>query len=625
MIRYVLLSLCTLLLCLSNAYAVNVDAMKALPIQHDGRVKPFDSFARHVLRVLSGKDELAERSAVDQVVRIMFQTEDAIEQRIVLLDHPQLRAMFELPKRSDKLYSYREISHALSAQSTVLPEILLKQQQQLPMGPVEHALVDIYEKYSLFTDILGSMSVLLPYHIKDDEILEILEISSSETLITYERLKEALAKQKKSLMRSISVEDMAGENVSSLQRQLIALAFSLQQVEQDKHSRIIRVLPEPWLGEKEENLRQWYAPWGVLEEGKGSPATKALMQQWTSLILAYQQGEQSRFDTILAEITSEVRPYIASDVAVRFELELMYNRWHLGRVTLLLALLSSIALLIYGLSGRVIFLRGAAALFYLNFVILTVMISLRMYILLRPPVSTLYESVLFVAWCVMFMAILLIRKGQLSLALVMGSVLTGLLLLVARGYEKQGETMQTLIAVLDTNFWLATHVVTITIGYACSLVVSLLAHYYLIERAIGKSGYELNNSFKLIRNNVNIAVLFTVIGTILGGVWADQSWGRFWGWDPKENGAMLLAMWLILVMHGYHAKCYQAFGYVAMCAATSIIVMISWFGVNLLNVGLHSYGFTDGIALNMLLFVIAELIFTIAVMIKIKRQTPVKH
>ena len=115
-----------------------------------------------------------------------------------------------------------------------------------------------------------------------------------------------------------------------------------------------------------------------------------------------------------------------------------------------------------------------------------------------------------------------------------------------------------------------------------------------------------------------IALFFMLFGTILGGIWADQSWGRFWGWDPKENAALLIVMWQILIIHlrisGLIKPLEFAFGMII----SNIFLAFGWFGVNLLGVGLHSYGFTDSIATNLALFILFELWFAIGIYFLIK-------
>ena len=114
-------------------------------------------------------------------------------------------------------------------------------------------------------------------------------------------------------------------------------------------------------------------------------------------------------------------------------------------------------------------------------------------------------------------------------------------------------------------------------------------------------------SKNLVRSAV--AVFFTLFGTILGGIWSDQSWGRFWGWDPKENGALLIVLWLIMMLHLRIAGLVKPIGFCFGMVFANICVALAWFGVNLLNVGLHSYGFTDNVAMNLFLFILVEFLF----------------
>ena len=120
---------------------------------------------------------------------------------------------------------------------------------------------------------------------------------------------------------------------------------------------------------------------------------------------------------------------------------------------------------------------------------------------------------------------------------------------------------------------------------------------------------------------IAFGLLFTFLGTMLGGVWADQSWGRFWGWDPKENGALLIILWTAITLHSRIAGYIKDFGLAIFAIIGTVVVMVSWFGVNLLGVGLHSYGFTQGLAMNLLSYILFELIFILASMFIYQRIT----
>ena len=107
---------------------------------------------------------------------------------------------------------------------------------------------------------------------------------------------------------------------------------------------------------------------------------------------------------------------------------------------------------------------------------------------------------------------------------------------------------------------------------------------------------------------------------MLGGIWADQSWGRFWGWDPKENGALLIVLWCAILFHARMGKLIGPFGLAAGSALLIIVVMMAWFGINLLGVGLHSYGFIDGVGLGLLFYSAAEIAFVAAIGSWYRRQ-----
>ncbi|MBY0354822.1 MAG: cytochrome c biogenesis protein CcsA, partial [Rickettsiales bacterium] len=119
---------------------------------------------------------------------------------------------------------------------------------------------------------------------------------------------------------------------------------------------------------------------------------------------------------------------------------------------------------------------------------------------------------------------------------------------------------------------------------------------------------------------VLVALALTATGTLLGGVWADQSWGRFWGWDPKENGALLIVLWIIWLLHARASKQLQALGYTVALALLTVIVAIAWFGVNMLGIGLHSYGFTQATAFGLLAFCCMEAMLIAYLALRVRRN-----
>jgi ABC-type transport system involved in cytochrome c biogenesis permease subunit len=166
--------------------------------------------------------------------------------------------------------------------------------------------------------------------------------------------------------------------------------------------------------------------------------------------------------------------------------------------------------------------------------------------------------------------------------------------------------------VLDSNFWLSTHVITVTIGYSACLLAGAIGHVWMVRALMpgdGVKAHRLRELGKMIYGTLCFGLLFSFIGTVLGGIWADQSWGRFWGWDPKENGALLIVIWCIILLHAKQWGYIRDHGMAQGSIFGAIIVALAWFGVNLLNVGLHSYGFTDGAATKLMAYCVGELAF----------------
>jgi ABC-type transport system involved in cytochrome c biogenesis permease subunit len=170
--------------------------------------------------------------------------------------------------------------------------------------------------------------------------------------------------------------------------------------------------------------------------------------------------------------------------------------------------------------------------------------------------------------------------------------------------------MQMMQAVLDTNFWLATHVVVVTLGYSATFVAGLLAALCVILGCFTRSlpADTARSLHKMIYGTVCFAALFSFVGTVLGGIWADQSWGRFWGWDAKENGALMIVLWNALFLHARWGGLARERGLLALAIGGNIITAWSWFGVNLLGIGLHSYGFMSAAFTWLMLFVCSQLL-----------------
>lgn len=257
-------------------------------------------------------------------------------------------------------------------------------------------------------------------------------------------------------------------------------------------------------------------------------------------------------------------------------------------------------------------LKGGRWLILFTLIVHTAAIAIRVYLMGRPPVTNLYSSAIFVGWGAGLLGLALewLYRNGIGAAVAAGVGFLSLVVAVNLELAADGETMEMMQAVLDTNFWLATHVVVITMGYAATFLAGALAIGYIL---VGLFTRELSRAnatllYRMIYGIVCFALLFSFVGTVLGGIWADQSWGRFWGWDPKENGALIIVLWNALMLHARWGGIVRQRGFAVLAVVGNIVTAWSWFGVNMLGVGLHSYGFMSGAAFWIIAFVASQLV-----------------
>lgn len=227
-------------------------------------------------------------------------------------------------------------------------------------------------------------------------------------------------------------------------------------------------------------------------------------------------------------------------------------------------------------------------------------VVIRCIIMQRPPITTLYETILFIgASCALLglMAEWITKRGLGLLVTAIGGTACMFLSIQFEASEAT-DTLQQLQAVLITNFWLSTHVPMINLGYAACMVAALISMIYFIQRLFGVFKTGEGDSRLLTRvayGFIATGLFLSLVGTVLGGIWANYSWGRFWGWDPKENGALMIVLMCLVILHARLGGYIREIGLHCCNLILGCIVIFSWFGVNQLGVGLHAYGFTDGI------------------------------
>lgn len=560
------------------ADALDYAAFSALPVQHEGRIKPIDSFARATLVQISGRESADGLDATAWLAEMLFNPAGALHRPVFRIFRPQ---QLDLPEKGSRYYSYADLAPVLQARTETLETLASVPEKD--WNEDQRELVRLSETSLLYAQLLRSFSFLLPLNLELPAPLAKewkMEADKPHTLQDFRPYRAALEKRVQTI---IARRGKDPARYPDADRKIAQFAMDLHILETaGRDNFLLRILPGM-------DGEEWHSPWALTEQGQGSPQSAAYLDLWRKMAAAYQSQDKAAWDAAMAGALQESRTF---DGQNHTGLEIAYNTLQPLMICALLYFAAFAGMAVYSLRGnRWAHLAGFVAL-TLGACVQTAAIVSRIMILGRAPVGTLYESILFVALICVIAAIVIEYLRQDGNGLLIGSV-AGLLLLFTAGSFADGDTMKMLVAVLNTNFWLSTHVLCITAGYGFCLIASLLAHVWLAREA---SGNKADDLVAPVRITALIALLLTTVGTILGGIWADQSWGRFWGWDPKENGALLIVLWLAWVFHGQIGGKLNRAAFMAVMAVLSCIVAVAWFGVNLLSVGLHSYGFITGIA-----------------------------
>lgn len=322
---------------------------------------------------------------------------------------------------------------------------------------------------------------------------------------------------------------------------------------------------------------------------------------------AWRTGDRNDFSVSVASYLQGFRDE-APGLSARVRFECLFNRSEAFYKSMLLYCAALLAGVLSWLRAPRTLCRVSYWLLALAWVVATAGIAARMWIEGRPPVTNLYSSALFVGWASVGLCIALDRARSNAVAAVAAAMIGFSTLQVAHHLALAGDTMEMMRAVLDSNFWLATHVVAVTLGYASTFLAGFLALVYVGRSLLAKGidGETERSLGTMVYGVVCFATLFSLVGTVLGGIWADQSWGRFWGWDPKENGALLIVLWNAVILHARSDNLIGTRGLMVMAILGNVVTGWSWFGVNMLGIGLHSYGFTESAFVWLVAFAVSQ-------------------
>lgn len=423
-------------------------------------------------------------------------------------------------------------------------------------------------------------------------------------------------KELKQFLQEIGSRQQKKEKLNQTEQEALRVYSKLDRFYGIAQGTLLKIVPFP-----RESSKAWISPVDLLpghELGEGlDPQLRAdFLTVFGTLVQTYKIKEKQAFENA-SRLLVVIQNRIAESAGISLKAypvrqELVYNSLKPFQQAWKFYLLSFLIFL-FSLAWKNPWLPRIAFLpFIAGVLIHTLGFVLRCWIAGRPPVSNMYESIIWVSWGVVFFAGILALVYRQKLYLMAATAISTIALITAASAPTVLNPHVTpLEPVLRSNYWLTIHVLTITLSYAAFALALGVGHYQLIL-----FGWKNRDEVRLkavslfLYRTLQIGVLLLASGTILGGVWANDSWGRFWGWDPKEVWALIALIGYLAVLHGRHAGWLRDFGVAVGSVVAFLGVLMAWYGVNfVLGVGLHSYGFGGGGLPYLLAFVICDLLF----------------
>ncbi len=510
------------------------EAIRYLPVQDGGRIKPYDTFAKEVLEVVYGKSkyktEAGETAPAYLIVLTWMLSPDSWTNRPLFeVNHFDVKNKLGLAKEQ-KYFSSNELFTTDKFQN-LMQELADKRQSQEKLTPYFQALQRLQNQMVYFRELAAG------------RLLRIMPNAESDTWLSVAELPEA----QQGLFISIS--------------QSVAAYL------------------------------------GALAEHQDVDGAKATLD---AAVIDFQKSIEQVVPQKYAE-------------AHKVDTEVFYNDLHPFRWTYILYILASLILLFIWIRNLQSGMTLVWTVTFLGFFIHILGFAFRVYLAERPPVTNMYETVVWVSWGIMVFSMVLEKIYKYRIFLLAGLLMGFVCMVIAdTAPAVLDPSIQPLEAVLRSSYWLIVHVMTITISYAAFALAFALGDIGLIYYAIDKEKHKekIQHITTGVYRSMQIGVAFLAPGIILGGIWADASWGRFWGWDPKETWALIALLGYIIILHARLVNWIQNFGTLVAGILTFMLVIMAWYGVNfVLGAGLHSYGFGAGGVEYVSIFVLLHFIF----------------
>jgi ABC-type transport system involved in cytochrome c biogenesis permease subunit len=574
-------------------------AFGRIPVVEKGRPQPFDSFARNALMQIREKQSANLEpwkgefgrpkiiSATEWAMELAFKPELGDTRPVFRIDSPDVKTLFALPieaskeKQTDaKHFSWNDLQPHFNAFKAEARRALGKKSEL--RNSYENALVDLWNAIGVYKQVKYAFG---PSATGD------LAQGLTDYFANLQAGRAAFQAQQSNQSFDPAALDWISDQINT------PLVVPPHREDAHQHDEWVRMLQET-----------------AAIERKHDPHFS--LASFAEAAKAYRAGDAAGVQQAAERYLQQLERTDPSNVkkAAREQRFNHIEPFYKGMILCVIAFL--LALMYWVSPTRFAWARRAAVwLMVLTLILHASGQIFRMVQEGRPPVTNLYSSAIFIGLAAVIFGLLLEWVFPHGIGVIVAASIDFCALLIAHHLARGGDTMIMLQAVLDTNFWLATHVVTVTLGYAATFVAGFLGVLWVLsggftdrlQEPTGEKGRPLGKVLtSMTYAIICFATLFSFVGTVLGGIWADQSWGRFWGWDVKENGALMIVLWNAIVLHARWGGIAKERGIACLAIGGNIVTAWSWFGVNMLGIGLHSYGFMGAAFIALITFIITQ-------------------
>ena len=525
---------------LISGFAVSKDTLEEiryLAIQHNGRVKPFDSFAREALAQITGSPRFKNQDPVETILRISVPSEKRESVPLISVPFIPLREALGLDRKTTHV-SYEDLISARKLMK-MLPPIVQKQQRDEKLTILENETMDVYNRFVLLSNLFGQKLNFVPPAL--DSTSQPLTASSSWLPIV---------------------------NPSN----------------------------GGYPADQEVSFRaEWFRLTSGISTGNSGAAISSARRLRELLLAANPKAYPSFW---------------------KLRLEVFYNRFQPFHLSMILYGLAALGL---GLGwagwvkGRIC--SWSMGLVWGGFLLHGMGIFLRVILGERPPVSNFYETMLWLPFVAVALCLFFERIYRSNVFALAASFLAAVVLLLA-DHLPLDPSISPVVAVLRSNLWLTVHVLTVVASYGALTLAVVLAHLYGILYLSRKEGSERRAAMEIfLYRSLQVGVVLLAAGIMLGGVWANASWGRFWGWDPKETWALITLLWFLAVLHGRFAGWLKGVGFALSTIGGFFLLLMTYYGVSFYLVGLHGYagGHAKPLPVLLIVYLIAETVFMFSI------------